>query len=162
MTVAGLSLVPMKRQHVGAVSRLIQRIFAAQVAPHFDSEGRAEFSNYVSPDALIERLSCSRYLAVIALCGETVVGAVELRDGRHISLMFVDGAHQGRGVGRTLFNRVLKEVRSQGTANITVHASPNAVDAYRSMGFHVSGAMQCRDGMYYVPMVRDSSGCNRC
>jgi ribosomal protein S18 acetylase RimI-like enzyme len=84
-----------------------------------------------------------------------MVGAIEVRNWDHISLFFVDGELQRKGIGRELWRRALQAClasRPDGD-RITVHSSPNAVEAYRRLGFRVEGAEQTVNGIRFVPMA---------
>jgi GNAT superfamily N-acetyltransferase len=73
------------------------------------------------------------------------VGMIEVRDGRHICLFFVDGAFQGRGIGRRLFEAALAQ-RESTSGYMEVHASPFSVPVYTALGFRKTA------GIKYVPM----------
>ena len=137
-----------------AVSRLIEGTFNQFVAAHYPPEGVGAFRKYVHPRAILERAENECYLILLALSGDQVVGMVELRSGRHVSLMFVAAEHQRRGLGRELLRRARLEVEAQ-PGYLTVNSSPNAVPAYERMGFRATGPAQQRDGVIFVPMIQD-------
>ncbi len=158
----GLSFHQMQRGHEQAVAELIEHTFMAAVAPGYPPEGVQTFLRYAAPGALLRRSEGPKHRTLVAVDGDRVIGVVELRDGRHISLMFVDPLYQGRGLGRQLLQRVLCERQETQVVEITVNASPNAVSAYRRMGFRPTEPQRERDGILYVPMVvplLDVSGC---
>lgn len=137
-----------------AVSRLIEGTFKQFVAPYYPPEGVGAFMKYVHPRAILERAKNECYLILLALSGDQVVGMVELRGGRHVSLMFMAAEHQRRGLGRELLRRAGLEIEAQ-PGCLTVNSSPNAVPAYERMGFRVTGPAQQRDGIIFVPMIQD-------
>ncbi len=149
----GLSIHQMQRGHEQAVADLIERTFMAAVAPGYSPEGVEAFLRYAAPGALLHRAEGPKHRTLVAIDGDRAVGVVELREGRHISLMFVDPLYQGRGLGRQLLHRVLSARQETQVAEITVNASPNAVSTYRRMGFRPAEPQRERDGILYVPMV---------
>lgn len=53
--------------------------------------------------------------------------------------MFVDPAHQGRGIGRDLWRLLEQRARKAKALKIWLDADPNAVGFYRRMGCRVTG-----------------------
>jgi GNAT superfamily N-acetyltransferase len=145
---------PIRAGEETSVCELIARVFGAFVAPHYADEGVAEFDGYANPEALRERLAGNHRMLVATIDGE-IVGALELRNHEHVSLLFVDAEHQGEGVGRALLNRGLALCRAHDPTleEVTVNASPNAVDAYRRLGFQILGPEQVKHGIRYQPMT---------
>jgi ribosomal protein S18 acetylase RimI-like enzyme len=70
----------------------------------------------------------------------TAVGVAALdRRGDDWSLehLWVTPGAEGRGIGRTLFARVMRDVRMRGGSTITIVSDPNAVGFYERMGARV-------------------------
>ena len=80
-----------------------------------------------------------------------VVGVIELKEGRHLAMLFVDPACQGQGIGHALFEAVLPQVREP---VLTVRASLNAVPTYLRYGFALDGDVGEFNGLVYQQMVR--------
>jgi predicted GNAT family N-acyltransferase len=137
-----------------AVCDLVTSTFQQDVAPLYTEEGIREFLSYASPLALQDRQG-RNHLALVATRNESVVGFLELRDYRHISLLFVDVMHLQRGIGRLLVDEALQLIKAQQpeTREVTVNASPNAVAAYQRFGFRATGDLQVKNGIGFVPMV---------
>jgi len=135
------------------VCGLVGRVFKAFVAPHFSQEGVDEFLRYVEPTAMTARAGANHFVLVAELTGK-IVGAIEVRNWQHISLLFVDGPLQRQGVARELFCRALETCmgHTQGLRQITVNSSPNAVGAYERLGFQSLGPEQTVNGIRFVPM----------
>ncbi|MFK7835204.1 MAG: GNAT family N-acetyltransferase [Sulfitobacter sp.] len=75
---------------------------------------------------------------------ETLLGCVTLDPAQGvgtgaISSFFIDPAHQRKGVGRTLWARVLQEAQALHLTKLTLDADPEAVSFYEAMGFAVTG-----------------------
>ena len=85
-----------------------------------------------------------------------IVGVLSTRDITHISLLFVDKNHHRRGIAREMLNVVLDDLKKrEDVPCITVNSSPYAVDAYERLGFCEKGEQQEKDGIIFVPMIRD-------
>ncbi len=83
-----------------------------------------------------------------------LVGIIEIRDNKFISLLFVDKNYQGIGIARKLINESLKEVikRDPNSDKIYVHASPYSIPIYKKIGFIATDKMQEENGIKYLPM----------
>jgi len=140
-------------EHV-AVSRLVARVFHHDVAPLYAEEGVREFLAYAGADKILDR-SAHDHQVFVALPGDDLIGAIEIRHGDHISLFFIDPAYQRRGVGRQLLACGLAFCRQHrpDLQAVTVNSSPNAVEAYQRFGFQPTGPMQVKNGIGFVPMV---------
>jgi GNAT superfamily N-acetyltransferase len=142
------------------------RVFNEFVAPLYSPEGVQGFLSYgADPDQIRERLPAHRLLLVAELQGR-IVGAIEIRHCDHISLFFVNGESQRNGMGRELWHKALDTCLASrpDLAKITVHSSPNAVEAYQRLGFLVEEPEQTMDGIRFVPMaltVTDIAGSQR-
>jgi GNAT superfamily N-acetyltransferase len=145
------------------VCDLVVRVFTEFVAPLYSLEGICEFLTYTAdPDQLRERLRANRFVLVAELQGR-MVGVIEVRDCDHISLFFVDGQSQQKGIGKELWRRALDACLADRPelARITVHSSPNAVEAYKRLGFRTEGPQQTVNGIRFVPMALGVRGSRR-
>ena len=79
----------------GAVSSLAREVFDQFVAPHYQTEGVAEFHRYASADALSQRHKSGHVTLVAEHSGE-FVGMLHLREPRHVSMLFVQPSLQRR------------------------------------------------------------------
>jgi GNAT superfamily N-acetyltransferase len=140
----------MRPDEAASVAGFVRRVYAAFVAPHESPEGRETFARYA--DALAARAADHRVW--IALDGDAIVGALELRGDRHVSLLFVDGGRQRRGIARGLLHAAFGPAHAWPT--LTVNSTPGAVDAYRRLGFVVVEPTREEHGLRFVPMRRDA------
>ncbi|MCL5108645.1 MAG: GNAT family N-acetyltransferase [Chloroflexi bacterium] len=92
---------------------------------------------------------------LLAEARDQVVGAVEVRENRHISLLFVEGRLQRRGIARSLLKAAVGIclMAAPGVRELTVNASPNAVLAYERLGFTPAGPEQTVNGIRFIPMA---------
>jgi len=145
----------MKASEEQQVCDLVVRVFHDFVAPLYSPEGIQEFLSYAAdPGLLRDRLLANRFVLVAELQGR-VLGAIEVRNSDHVSLFFVDGELQQKGIGKKLWRTALDTCLANrpDLARITVHSSPNAVEAYQRLGFQVEGPEQTVNGIRFVPMA---------
>ena len=137
-----------------AVSRLILDSFTEFIAGEYSDEGRAEFTRYVQPEALIER-SLSNHFILLVLAGERPAGVIELRDNDHVSLLFVDSQFQRHGIARELLQRAIGVARpaKPGLDRVTVNSSRFGVPAYEKLGFRQTGPERSVNGIVFIPMA---------
>ena len=136
------------------VSNLVLEVFDIDVAPLYIEEGIDVFHSYAQAEAMRERVSTGHIILVAESEGK-LVGAAEVRDYSHLSLLFVDRQSQRNGIGRMLLLEVLRmcRVHNPGLMAMTVNSSPNAVEAYERLGFLATSSLQRLDGIDFVPMV---------
>ena len=135
------------------VCQLVQQVFNDFVAPLYAQEGVEEFLRYADPDLMAKRAQ-SNHLVLIAEENREFIGAIEMRNFNHISLMFVARDNQRQGIGRHLLQGVLTIAKryEPDLFEVNVHSSPNAVDAYKRLGFQTAGPEKLENGIYFVPM----------
>ncbi len=138
------------------VCDLALRVFDRFVASQFSSDGRREFQSYADPHLLLLR-SRWNHLVLLAIVDGEIAGMIEVREDGHVTLFFVEGEHQGEGVGSELLRRSLSisKRRNPDLSRVTVNSSPNAVATYEKLGFRKAGAERAEDHIRSVPMVRD-------
>jgi GNAT superfamily N-acetyltransferase len=135
---------------VPAISALCMAAFNEAVAPSLSAAGIATFGSAAAADAFAARLQGDNHI-LVAEQDARVVGVVELKEGRHLAMLFVDPACQGRGIGHALFEAVLLRVREP---VLTVRASLNAVPVYERYGFVLDGEVGEFNGLVYQQMLR--------
>src|SRR3546814_6446156 len=97
---------------------------------------------------------------VVVLIGrETPLGCYALdagdrRDEAEISLLFVEPAAIGRGIGRALWEHAVAKARRGGLRRLKVLSDPFALGFYRAVGATLSGKIRSP--------VRGSDGSERC
>jgi ribosomal protein S18 acetylase RimI-like enzyme len=151
------NLVKIKLMRPGeevAISDLIVSAFQRDIAPLYTEEGVREFLSYANPSALQAR-QARNHVVLVAFQNETIVGMLELRDYCHVSMLFVDPLHQRKGIGRMLMNEALRliQINSPEVREVTVSSAPNVVEVYIHFGFRVTGELQVKNGIAFVPMI---------
>jgi GNAT superfamily N-acetyltransferase len=154
MMIEQVQIRPLRPDEYQEVSDLVLRVFDLDVARLYIAEGIEVFHSYSQAAAMRERAGSGHTILVAELEGR-LVGAAEVRDFNHLSLLFVEHQSQRNGIGRMLFLEVLRICREHNPLlkAITVHSSPNAVEAYERLGFRATSALQRIDGIDFVPMV---------
>lgn len=141
---------PLRHDDLHAASAVCMGAFLAAVAPSLSSTGVATFTGLASADAFRERMAADN-LILVADTGGALGGLAELKEGRHVAMLFVDPARQGEGIGAALLTALLAQAR---TNVLTVSASLSSVAFYERHGFTCSGAVGESSGLVYQPMAR--------
>ena len=141
---------------------LVLNVFNEFVAPQYPDEGIAEFKKYVNTEAVEKRFADGNIILLAKDTGKAV-GIIEMRNSSHISLLFVDKAYQCRSIARELVRRAAAVCleRNPQLKKITVNSSPNAFDAYSSMGFSGERTAKTVNGIQFIPMeleINNNSG----
>src|SRR3546814_1487804 len=88
------------------------------------------------------------------VCSSDLLDAGDRRDEAEISLLFVEPAAIGRGIGRALWEHAVAKARREGLRRLKVLSDPFALGFYRAVGATLSGKIRSP--------VRGSDGSERC
>lgn len=137
------------------VCDLINLVFNKYEAPDYTSEGIAEFSKYNLPSKMVERIQ-NDHFALLALYDGEIVGVIEIRKNKHVSLFFVSPHFQGQGIGKQLWLKAMQRCMEieKNLEEVTVNSSPYAEKIYEKLGFNKSGPEQTVCGLRFIPMKR--------
>jgi GNAT superfamily N-acetyltransferase len=135
------------------IYQLIKKVYDEFVSGDYSEEGNQVFYDWIKPSAIAERQK-NRINLWVAFEGLEMVGMIEIRENKNITLLFVDKAFQGQGIARELFQETLKECirRDPKLDTFYVHASPFSIPVYRKLGFVETDSMQEESGIKYLPM----------
>ena len=134
----------LQSEKAGAMN-LVWNVFMESEAPDYEDEGIEAFRYFINSDEAIDRLEIYG-----AYEEENILGVIATRNqGNHIALFFVDVKHHRRGIGRKLFETVLKYSTSD---TITVNSSPFATEIYHRLGFVDTSIEQKKNGIRFTPM----------
>ncbi|WP_415891497.1 GNAT family N-acetyltransferase [Neptuniibacter sp. PT8_73] len=139
----------MKEGDIEGVSQVCLDAFSDSVAGSLSDEGIATFTAISSADAFAERMKADNHMLVAEGNNGEIVGVVELKEGRHIAMLFVIPSQQRGGIGRGLLTAVLKFARLE---TVTVSASLPSVPAYQKYGFKLKGDVGELSGLVYQSM----------
>lgn len=137
------------------VSLLVNRVFDEFVGVDYSPEGIETFKSFASTESIQSRMRLPNSFTLVAKADGAIVGVLETRDYSHISLLFIDEAHQGRGLSRRLFERAKEGCLSHDPKlrEITVNSSGYAIRIYAALGFTTDSEMQEKNGIMYLPMT---------
>lgn len=135
------------------IHQLIKKVYDEFVSIDNSNEGNRFFYEWIKPSKIAER-QCNQINIWVAFIDSKLVGMIEIRDNKYISLLFVDKNHQGCGIAKKLFDISLKEIirRDPKLDKFYVHASPYSIPIYKKMGFIETDNMQEENGIKYLPM----------
>jgi predicted GNAT family N-acyltransferase len=143
----------MKPGEEDLVIELVLNTFNEFIAPVYSAEGIAAFSRYISIENLRSR-GRSNHEMLVAELDRKIIGVMEIRDKRHISLFFVFGKMQKKSIGKNLLRHAMEccFTKQSDLKKITVNASFNAAEAYQRMGFVAEGKERSVNGIRVIPM----------
>jgi GNAT superfamily N-acetyltransferase len=135
------------------IYQLIKKVYDEFVSIDYSEKGNEFFNNWIHPSKIAER-QLNQLNIWVAFIDSILVGMIEIRDNKFISLLFVDKKYQGLGVAKRLFEEALKEIthRDPTLDKFYVHASPFSISIYKKMGFTETDIMQEENGIKYLPM----------
>lgn len=141
----------LRENEIGEYVRLANSVFDEYVGKDYSGEGIKTFRDYVNSEVVLERMKGDNDF-YIAKDSNTIIGILETRNAHHISLFFVDGRYQGKGIGRALFNHYISGIKGKNIPVISVNASIYGEKIYESLGFRKTAGLQKKNGILYIPM----------
>lgn len=137
------------------VVEMVWRTFMRFEAPDYTEEGISSFRDFLTDGRIYRMFVEGSYLMMIALDGDKVIGEISLRNGNHISLLFVEEAYHRKGIGRALIKAMgdyLKKEKQE--LFMSVSAAPYALDFYRRVGFHACSSEEEYSGIRVTSMEK--------
>lgn len=138
----------MKEKDLDAVSATCMNSFLASVADTLSNEGILTFTNIAKSNAFLDRMKKDNLILVAEKDGK-IEGVIELKEGRHIAMLFVNPECQKEGIGRKLLSSAMNYAKVK---TVTVSASLSSVPAYEKYGFECKGEASESAGLAYQPM----------
>lgn len=138
----------MNEKDVEAVSAICIASFLRSIADTLSEEGKITFSSIAASNAFLGRMKGDN-LMFVAENDENIEGVIELKEGRHVAMLFIRPERQKSGIGRKLLLSALKYAKVE---TVTVSASLPSVTAYEKYGFECSGEIDESAGLVYQPM----------
>lgn len=140
------------REDAESISALIIATARKFILFEFSAQGQARFLAAHTVKE-IERRMRAGFAYDVALYRGELVGVVGMRNSTHLYHLFVDEAHQRRGIGHRLWEHAKSRcLRGDHPGFFTVNASRFAVPIYERMGFTAVGPVQSAGGILFVPM----------
>ncbi len=129
-------------------STLCLDAFMQAVAPSLSTQGIETFTKVAAPQAFAERMQGDNLMLACVAQG-ALAGLIELKEGRHVAMLFIAPGWQRQGIGTRLMNAALEHARVD---VVTVKASLPSVPAYQRYGFTLAGEVGEFSGLVYQPM----------
>jgi len=132
---------------------LVNGVFDEFVAVDYSEQGRQTFENYLKTkyeETAAALADGSKKFWGFYQDGE-ILGVIAVRNVSHISMLFVDKKHHGKGIAKRLFHFLLDYLKD--AKQITVNSSPYAVKIYERLGFSATTEQQEKDGLLFTPMI---------
>ncbi len=149
---------PAKPEEWDDAMELAFRVFLKYESKDYGKEGTEAFAEFVTDNMLKKAFESGYYVVFLAFEVDELVGMIGIRNGNHISLLFVDGDHHRKGIGSKLIDRTEEYLRSNTQfGRMTVNSAPIAKDFYHKKGFKDCGELCEKDGIRYIPMEREFS-----
>lgn len=143
-----------KEEWVSAVE-MIWRTFLQYEGKEYPQENVEHFFDFITGFELYESFLKGEYLLMVALEGDRIIGAGTVRDGNHLSLLFVDSAYHGRGVGSSILGRLCDYLKTEaGERYMSLEAASAAVNFYRKQGFRAVRPEMEISGIRLTPMEK--------
>ena len=136
--------------------KLVNEVFSEFVAVDYSEEGRETFATYLKDKhhEISSKLSTGEKKMWAYYQNDEIVGVIAIKNNSHLTLMFVAKEYHKKGIARKMFNFVLEGVRkARDITQITVNASPYAVQAYEHLGFSKTREQQELNGIIFIPMA---------
>lgn len=151
-----IKIDPFKIRQECAINELIRRVYDEFVAPDYSIDGNECFYDWILPGKIADRQKNCVNLFV-ATVDSQIVGMVETRDDKYVSLLFVDKLYHRMGIAKALFKTALENCLSRDSTfkKFYVHASPYSINVYVRLGFKDTGGIRVENGIKYLPMEMD-------
>lgn len=132
------------------VSDICIDAFTESVAPSLSEQGIATFRKIAQAESFASRMKADNTMLVYEEDGR-IKGVIELKEGRHIAMLFIIPDCQQQGIGKTLITAIMEYAREN---VVTVSASLSSVEAYIRYGFEISAEIAESAGLVYQPMQK--------
>ena len=136
-----IEIIKLPYERYAEATALIWEVFLEFEVPDFPENGVLEYKRIL--DTARDDKSIVFYTAMEE---NRVVGVLGMRENNHIGYFYVKASHHKRGIGRALFNEMLKDYTG------SINACPYGVAVYKRLGFIPTDTQQNKNGIIYTPM----------
>ena len=120
-------------------------VFLKYESPDYSAEGTEEFWKCLHDEEYLDGL---QYYG--AFDEGKLVGEIAIRpDRKHICFFFVDGRYHRRGIGTSMFRRLLEDYLNE---TITLNSSPYGLPFYKAIGLVPTDEEKTVNGIRFTPM----------
>lgn len=132
---------------------MIWKTFLKYEAVDYTEEGIQNFYDFITNGRIYKMFLEGNYLMMVALDHDRIIGVISVRNGNHISLLFVDEEYHKKGIGRELIRKMSEYLKySRNQIYVSVKAAPYAVGFYRRVGFRECSPEQEFSGIRVTSM----------
>ena len=132
---------------------LVWEVFLEFEAPKYSDEGIRTFENtIIKNEEFKKRIYSGDQIMFGAFHRNRLIGIVSISLGNHISLLFVHKDYHRKGVGTSLFEHLLIDLKNRDVKKITVHSSRYGIPFYHKMGFKDLDVERIKNGIPHTPM----------
>lgn len=133
---------------------LVWEVFEKYEVPDYEEMGVKTFRHFIEYGNMVEKVRQGEMKFWGCYLNSYLVGVIALREGQHISLLFVRDKFHHLGVAGRLVRLVVDQVAMENPRirAVTVNSSPYAVGFYKKMGFKALGPEQRADGIRFTSM----------
>ncbi|MFA6075613.1 MAG: GNAT family N-acetyltransferase [Negativicutes bacterium] len=142
-----------------ALNKIYKDTFLEFMDPAIEPEGVENFLKAIQPEVIIQRLIEGKRSIIVAECKTGIVGAVETKDGNHISMLFIDKSHHRQGIAKELMLQAINRFReiNPNLQTIILNSSKYAIPFYEKLGFVCTGPERKRNSVLSTPMEMNVS-----
>ena len=140
-----MEIKKLEKNEINKALKLVWDVFSESEAFNYKRKGVEEFRKFLDYRDLINTFDIYG-----TYDKKELIGVIALQDGQHICFFFVKNSYQKRGLGRKLFEKVLKITKEK---EITVSAPPCSVEVMKNLGFVPTDSEQNINGIVIIPMV---------
>ena len=131
---------------------LVLNTFNEYIAPDYSKRGVDTFTKLMNSDDFKHKFENKEKAMLGCFDENQIIGVLFVRDKSHISLFFVKKEYHHKGVGKNLFEFLVKDLKEHGIHIVSVNSSPYAVDFYHKLGFNDIDTEITIDGIRSTPM----------
>ena len=133
---------------------LVWEVFEEFEKDDYGEIGTKTFSHFIEYGNMKKMVDDGQMIFWGCYLNQYLVGVLALREGQHISLLFVRSKFHRLGVAKRLIKMAIDYVKNSNPSikAITVNSSPYAVEFYKKMGFVQEEAEKSKDGIRYTFM----------
>lgn len=134
---------------------MIWRTFLQYEGKEYPEESVQHFFDFITGYELYEAFLQGEYQLMIALDGDKLIGAGTVRNGNHLSLLFVEDAYHHRGIGSSILKELCDYLKTEaGERYMSLEAASGAVNFYRKQGFRAVQPEMELSGVRLTPMEK--------
>jgi len=140
----------MKAAELNDTLELIRNVFSEFEAPDYEPEGVETFFAFSEETSIKESIASGELKFWICKSRRSLAGALAVKNGCHICMLFVDKRFHRQGIATRLLEAAFSGTDS--SSIITVNSSPYGVPFYHAAGFSDTSPLTVKNGIKYVPM----------